>query len=746
MTGKEDYWSRKQRELGVKLNEVQKQAVMRTEGQLLLLASPGSGKTTTLMMRIGYLIEEKGVSPSRILAVTFSREAAGDMKARFSSFFPGLAEGGVRFSTIHSLAYEMAREHFRRKGVAYRLIEGDAGNDGTPPESGPFPLHKKVILRNLYQQIAHDLPTEDQMEELLTYVSLVKNRLLPPAEWQKVKCGVPRAADIVREYEAFKRSDPGLRLIDYDDMLTIANKALETDAELLRRYQSRYDYVMTDESQDTSLAQHRIVEKLVRGHGNLCVVADDDQSIYTWRAAEPQYLLDFRKVYPQAAVLMMEQNYRSSRQIVEVANRFIKRNKARYDKNMFTDNPPHAPVRIRQFNDHRVQTKYLAEQLGRTAPLSETAVLYRNHSSAIALANELERAGIPFYMKDSDYRFFSHWVVEDILNFMRMTFNDRRPDLLERIHAKMGGYITKQQMAQLKAAAGGGNVFDELLLRVPLQDYQPKLLEELKETIEKMKGAPPLQAIRTIRGKLGYEKALDKMCENLGFRKDYLAGVLNTLESVADTLGTMEEFAARLTYLEAVMRKAKTRKGEEAVTLSTLHSAKGLEFERVYMIDLIDGILPSKEETDEEKAGRPEAMEEAARLFYVGMTRAKRDLKLLTYKWKDGMETKESPFVAAVRRLQEPAKPEAAASDRGGPPDKTERRERDPDAISDASQLAVGSEVWHRAFGIGVIAGLERDTIGIRFGGELKMLSVRHCLELGLLKPPERSDTEKLVE
>lgn len=725
MEASEDFFRRKNKETGVSLNQVQKQAVLQTEGALLLLASPGSGKTTTIIMRIGYLIEEKRVAPSRIKAVTFSRASAADMKERFTRFFPDLSP--VDFSTIHSLAFEVVREHYRKTGTGYQIIEGDIDlGEQVDFDSDHPPLHKKLIIRHLFKTIVGENITDDQMDELTTYISYIKNKMIPMEEWSLVKCDVKNAEQILREYEAFKRSGSSKLLIDYDDMLTLGNEILERDTVLLRKVQHRYDYVLTDESQDTSLVQHAIIEKLVRQHGNLCVVADDDQSIYSWRGAEPSYLLNFKQSYPQAVTLFMEQNYRSSKDIVHAANQFIKRNKGRYDKNMFTRNPSHQPIKIRSLVDYKYQAKHLVREIQKVENLRDAAVLYRNNSSSITLMNEFDRAGIPFYMKDADIRFFSHWVVKDVLNFMRMTFTDKRVDIMEEIHTKINGYITKQQMAALKEIHNHESVFDNLLNHVQLKDYQRKQLQECKETLQQMKGIPPLDAIRGIRRKLGYEKAIEKLSERLGFSKEYLIGILNTLEEIASGLETMEDFAKRLKYLESVMKSSKFNKNHNAVTFSTLHSAKGLEFKRVYMIDLIDGIIPSNE--DLEKNGKRELMEEAVRLFYVGMTRAKMDLELITYQERDGEKVKESQFISNVRSIVDPPKPAHTAK-------KAPAKPYNPRAVQNKNELTPGSFVKHRVFGQGEIIQINEDRIHVRFPGDVKVLSIQICLETGVLEP-----------
>ena len=720
MRTKEDIFWNEQENNGVALNDVQRQAVENTAGALLLLASPGSGKTTTIIMKIGYLLAVKGIQPARIKAVTFSRAAAEEMKTRFSRFFPALTP--VDFSTIHSLAFEVVREYFRKNQREYQLIEGAAGQD------------KRHILRGIFQSIHQENITEDQMDELTTYISFIKNKLIPQEKWAKIACDVPAAADILRRYEAFK-SDSDRLLLDYDDMLLYANEAFEEDPALLGHYQQLYDYILTDESQDTSLVQHRIIEKLVQQHGNLCVVADDDQSIYSWRGADPAYLLTFKRHYPKAAVLFMEQNYRSTPNIVDTANAFIKRNKNRYNKNMFTRNPPAQPIQIQTLTDYQTQAEYLIGEIKKLDRDCKTAVLYRNNSSSIMLINELERAGIPFYIKDEDKRFFSHWVVKDILNFMRLTYTDKRVDIFDKVYAKMNGYITKRQMEAVKRINNNESVFDNLARYGSPQEYQLKQLKACQETIQRMKGMAPLTAIGTIRSKLGYDQALEGMCERLGFRKDGVFGILNTLEEVAVGLKSMEDFAARLKSLESLTKEAKHNK-DSRVTLSTFHSAKGLEFDQVYMIDLLEGVIPSHNDIEQKQQGNFEAMEEAVRLFYVGMTRAKTGLELLTYGQRGTEKVSESRFVTSVRKIINP--PAAATASFGVGLMKKSRPAamRNPNAIQDIHQLTVGSVVNHRAFGRCEIVAVGPANLELRVGGTVKTLSIAVCLDNGLLEMP----------
>lgn len=736
-----DFFVQLQNELGIHLNQIQMEAVRQTKGPLLLLASPGSGKTTTIIMRIGYLILEKGVLPSRIKAVTFSKESAGDMRERFTRFFPKLPS--VDFSTIHSFAFDVVRNHLRKKGIAYQIIEGYIEGGGTLRR----PLHKKSILQDLFHTIVGESITEEQLEELLTYISFIKNKMISETDWSKVKVSVPDAPRILKEYESFKKTGTETLLLDFDDMLTLGNQILEENEDVLRFYQARYDYVLTDESQDTSLVQHALIEKLVKRHRNLCVVADDDQSIYSWRGAEPSYLLNFKQTYPDANILYMEQNYRSSADIVSLASKVISENKKRYNKRMFTENPKVKPVIMTTLPDYNDQASFLVKAIKPRAHFSEVAILYRNNASSIALMDTFDRAGIPFYMKDADNRFFSHWVVKDVLNFMRMSYTDRRVDILEAIHLKFNGYISKKQMAELKRVANRASVFDNLLNHVNLHAYQIKALKESKKTFEEMNGMQPRKAIQTIRQTLGYEKALEKTCERLGFSKEYLFGILNTLEEMAEPLKTMEAFARRLTELAAILKNSKSNKGRDVVTFSTFHSAKGLEFDTVYMIDVVHGVIPALEDVKYSSEGErnPDLLEEARRLFYVGMTRAKTHLEILDYRKKYGVPVSESQFVSATRELlSNQTTKNLVTKKRSFQTDTNEigrkkkkgrnERKRNPNAVKEQGELAKGKKVLHSVFGRGEILKIEGDQVVIQFTGTEKKLVISACIELGLIE------------
>lgn len=715
-----DFFERKKRELNIDLNDVQQQAVLQTDGPLLLLACPGSGKTTTMIMRIGYLIEELKVKPARIKAVTFSRAAANEMAERFSRYFPGCSP--VDFSTIHSLAFTIVRVYFNKRGIGFELIEGSNKGRGV--------VNKSTLLKRIFKEELHDDITEDELSSLSTFISSLKNRMIPLGKWPVVEAPFKQAGQIALRYERYKSEATPNQLLDFDDLLLIGEEALRVDEQIAEQFRSRYDYLLTDESQDTSLVQHKIIEHLVAHHGNLCVVADDDQSIYTWRGADPAYLLDFRKVYPDAALLRMEQNYRSSKEIVETASQFIKSNTHRYPKEMRTENGQKGPIQMKRLNDAKQQLDYITYELLNEKKLGEVAILFRNNSSSTLYVNEFTRRGIPFYMKDADDTFFSHWILDDVLNFMRLSFNTKRKDIFSKIVLKMNLFVSRNQVNRFLSAETPGDVFDGFMQAVELKTSQIEKLKEYQAVYAKIPNMRPAQVIRMIRYELEYEEALRNRSEKFGYRLDGLQGILDTLEEIASSVKTMVEFANRLQELEEAVQRAKFDAPENAVTLSTFHSAKGLEFRRVFMIDLLHGIIPSEE--DEKN---PLMLEEARRLFYVGMTRAKERLELLSYEKSGNNRKKDSRFVNEVKSLLA-GKPIPNAERRkiAIKPPAVHEIPLNPNGIREREELREGINVVHRVFGNGVIMKVEAEEIHIQFGSTSKRLSLDTVLERRLLE------------
>jgi DNA helicase II / ATP-dependent DNA helicase PcrA len=690
---------------GLNLTRQQKLAVVHDQGPLLLLAVPGAGKTTVLTVRLAYLIRVKNVDPRRILCLTFGRVAAKEMRERFKKNFGESIPTEIQFSTIHSFAYEVVRSSFRQSGIRFAIIEEQGGAES-----------KTGVLRRIYEKHNSVSPTDEQLERLQNDMCYVINTLSKPEEFV---VDIKNFSLIYSDYEEYKKSSQP-QLIDYDDMLDLAFRQLKDHKEIREAYQKRFDYVLTDESQDTSLLQHKLIELLAKPKSNLFVVGDDDQSIFGFRAAEPKYLLDFEQTYPGAKILRMEENFRSTAQIVEVSCQFIRTNSKRYDKDMFTKNPKGDALQIGHFEGIGHQNEFIIKELKRQNDLSRFGVLYRNNLSAISLVEELSRANIPFYMRDAGkQKFFSHWAIQDILNFLRFSFSDKSIGVFERIWSKLPGRIRRQQVEQLKLTQIDRSIFEVLAEQTECTTKQAREYLELKNKFKELNKLPPERAICFIRDTLDYDKTIERICASLGFSAEYIYGLLDILVSIAHHEQTLVDFANRLTTLEEVMKSSYKNKQNKALTLSTIHSAKGLEWEHVYLIDLVEGIIPEKETIKADKEGQKDALEEERRLFYVGMTRAKKQLTLCSMNDYHKKRVKASRFVREVSFVME-----------GKSPLNINMKE----ILANESDWGEGLVVEHRTFGKGVILKEEKKVIHVRFkdGSERSFLK-EICEKLNLI-------------
>ncbi len=592
----------------------QKKAIDHLYGPALVLAVPGAGKTTVLIHRVANLIKNHGASPERILSITFSRASARDMKARFDSYFPNISDIPTNFSTIHSFCFNLIRDYAYTKNLKYTLIEEEKNN-----------LNKFALLKNLYLQANKEYITEEKLESLINSIGYIKNMMLDVDSFLLAsKVDIDSFKEIYINYENYKKKN---NLIDFDDMLTLSYQILLENPSLLDKYRGKYDFIQVDEGQDTSKIQLEIIKLLASPKDNLFIVADDDQSIYGFRGAFPKGLLNFNKSYKDGKVFFMEENYRSSKNIVTVCNNFIKSNNLRYNKNIFTRNEFLEPINIIKVNTIVDQYDYLIKEI-KDQDLSKICILYRNNLSSVGIVEMLERNNMPFYVKDTKQRFFNHWLVNDIFNFIRFSKDPYNIDLFESIYYKMKGYISKKQVLFAKGLSYNISVLDRILEFPEINGFYKRNLGDLKFDFKKLSSLSPSRAIDYIENQLEYGEYLRENSSKFGYTFDGVKTILYYLKLIAEKTKTFEELEKRLSYLKGLSSNYK-HKGS-ALTLSTVHSAKGLEFDRVYMIDLIDGDFPSSSSLEASLKGNLELFEEERRLFYVGMTRAKYHLSLLT--------------------------------------------------------------------------------------------------------------------
>lgn len=618
------------------LSNEQKKAIFHIDGPALVLAVPGAGKTTVIIHRTANLILNNNVSPDSILSITFSKASAKDMSERFNKLYGDISRIPVHFSTIHSFSYRLIREYAYKNRIKLTLIENLDKK-----------LNKIYLLKKIYHSVNKSYITEEKLETLINSIGYVKNMMITPKELlSETKIDIKNFEDIYNIYEKYKHDN---NLIDFDDMLTLSLKILNKDKYVLNKYRNKYQYIQVDEGQDTSKIQMEIIKTLSHPKNNLFIVADDDQSIYSFRGAYPKGLFDFNKVYKNSKVFYMEQNYRSTKNIVSVCNKFIKRNTLRYDKNINTENRFFEPINIVKVDTLEEQYKFLIDELNKNGDYNNTAILYRNNISAVGIIEYLERNKMPFYMRDVKIKFFSHWIIQDIIDFFLLAQDNTNIVSFENIYYKMNGFISKKQLNYIKTLNSSSSVFNRLLNVPGINEFYKKNFLDLKLDFKKLSNMRPYEGIYYIEKTLGYEDYLRENCMKFNHTFDTLKTILNCLKIIASNTETFNDLVGKLKYLEHISLNSKNVK--KGVTLSTIHSAKGLEFDRVYMLDLVEGDFPTINSIDEFKRGNVHALEEERRLFYVGMTRAKNHLTLITIDTKNNSKVKPSLFLDELQNL-----------------------------------------------------------------------------------------------
>lgn len=629
-------WQEFERKFPQKLNEQQKEAVQSVEGPVLLLAVPGSGKTTVLVTRLGYMIYAKGIAPEKILTVTYTVAATEDMAARFASQFGTDMADRLTFKTINGICAGIIHTYGRKTGRT------------------PFALlnDEKVIadtLAKIYQKTERTYATESDLQTVRTLITYIKNSMLTDAEIREMdKTADMKISAIYKEYNTWLREQ---KLMDYDDQMVYAYTMLQRFPELLRLYQDKFPYLCVDEAQDTSKIQHAIIALLASKTENLFMVGDEDQSIYGFRAAYPEALLSFEKNHPGAKVLLMEENFRSGAGIVKAADTFIQKNTLRHKKHMRAIKDGEEVVKEIAVKTRDDQYRYLAAvaencaaaradrvggnvTAGRvggrsdngTADASHTvAVLYRDHECALPLIDLLERKEIPYRMRNAEISFFTHRTVLDVLNIMKLAMHPKDAETFLQVYYKINTYIRKEDALQIARISETQDisVWNAAVRYHGLSDYTMSSVQNTRMHMQRLLTERGDKAVKRILYYMGYQEYLERcglkadkieILRILGSREDSMAGLLQRLRELQDIL-TRKETDYSCNFI-----------------LSTIHASKGLEYDTVYLMDVTDGILPAQMLKNPEKASGEERenYEEERRLFYVGATRAKSELCVFT--------------------------------------------------------------------------------------------------------------------
>ena len=600
------------------LNPQQLAAVHAVDGAVLLLAVPGSGKTTVLVTRLGYMLCCCGISPDAILTMTYTKAATREMQKRFVHLFGQDCPQVPEIRTINGVSSKIidfyARTH--GSGNAFTVVE----NEGE--------LAK--IVSDLYRELSGEFATQSVIKELRKGIAYVKNMMLGKEDLGELDTGFDQFPDLYAQYNLALRQR---HWMDYDDQMIYAKTILENYPDILAHFQDAFPYICVDEAQDTSKIQHAIIQLLARKTGNLFMVGDEDQSIYGFRAAYPDALMQFEQTYPKAWVLLMEENYRSTPEILHLANGFIRKNTDRRPKTVRPTRVSGANVHLISAADRMAQYAWLLDMAAHCD--GQTAVLYRNNDSALPLIDLMERQGLPFRCRQMDDTFFTHRLVADLLDIIAFANDRRNTEAFLRIYYKIGCGITKKaaEYACEACQRSGKTVLEELLTFSPLSQYARDSAAGLMDLLPQLLEETAARGLKRIWTELRYKDYVEQ--QQLDGNKFEILTLLAEREADLNTL------VARLDYLRMLV-SAPPEPSSEGLILSTVHSSKGLEYETVYLLDVLDGILPAVTEPKGPEEKR--RYQEERRLFYVAMTRAKDHLYLFS------CLDRSSSFIRELRR------------------------------------------------------------------------------------------------
>ena len=604
------------------LNPEQKEAVFHYEGPLLILAGAGSGKTRVLTHRVAWLIEEKQVNPWNIMAITFTNKAAGEMRDRVETMLGGVL-GGVWVATFHSTCVRILRRYIDRIGFGtnFTIYDGD---------------DQKTIIKEICKRFQID--TKLYRERFfMAAISAAKDELLSPDDYAKQVHGDTRKQKVAEVYREYQKQLRASNALDFDDLIFRTVELFQKDAEVLEQYQDRFRFIMVDEYQDTNTAQFKLVSLLAAKYRNLCVVGDDDQSIYRFRGANIQNILSFEEVYPDAKVIRLEQNYRSTQNILTAANEVICHNEGRKEKKLWTANGDGDKVRFRQFLNGFEEAEYVAGMISRKVgagkwKYGDCAVLYRTNAQSRMFEEKFLFANVPYKIVGG-INFYGRKEIKDVLAYLKTIENGRDDLAVRRIInvPKRGIGATTINRVQEYANTEDMSFYDALRVAgtIPGVGKSVAKLDSFVQMIQTMRSKQPYYSVKEL---------IEDVLEQTEYRKELMAEgteeALDRLANIDELLNKAASYAEHADnpslggFLEEVALVADIDNLEEDadhVVMMTLHSAKGLEFPVVFMVGMEDGMFPSYMSISSEDSAD---LEEERRLCYVGITRAKETLIL----------------------------------------------------------------------------------------------------------------------
>lgn len=675
---------------GIYYNERQKDAITYVNGPLLVAAGPGSGKTSVITGRSGYLIEKIKVNPSSILVITFTKAAANEMKQRFQNIFSDARHhfDEVNFGTFHSTFYKIINTYYGRQ-VA--VLDQDK----------TYGIIKNILR---HENQPYD---EETVQAILNNISIFRTCGEDIGRCNLEKVSRALFLSILQKYGGQKKL---LRCIDFDDMMIICKKILESDSNLLSFYRKKYKYFLIDEFQDSCRMQFDIVKLLCSPQNNICAVGDDDQSIYSFRGAYPHCMVDFEKSFKGCKTVLLNINYRSSFEIVELSKRIISNNSMRKEKDMKSYIGVKSKPVFLSPPDEEAESSFIADTIEEMTKCGYTygdfAVLYRCNIQSRAIIDELIKRNMPLSIRDTMNNFYNNWICRDLTAYLKLSLDNNDTLSISRIINKPVRYIHKNALnASIKQFLNGKCSLYDSFKKCPLKAYEIQKIDELFSGLKTMNHMDACTAIDFIRKSIGYDDFIKCMCSESGIDSHDFLDIADEYKLSAVGFNSIESFLSHINQISEVLKDKKIKNNKrESVVLSTIHGAKGLEFTCVFIIGVTEGFLPHIKSI---KNG--ENIDEERRLFYVAVTRSKTNLFISYPKKHHGKSTKTSRFISELSNNNRSIKKNSG--------------------IYNAGEL-----ISHKIFGIGKVMGLYDGVVEIKFRkGGLKQLDIKTCIDNKLI-------------
>lgn len=601
------------------MNPAQREAVEHKDGPALVLAGPGSGKTFVITHRIQYLIEHHHILPSNILVITFTKAAAVQMQERFMQLNDGKG-AAVTFGTFHSVFFRILK-------YAYNYNASNIAREE----------QRVLLIRELIQTFQMEIEDENEfVQALLAEISVLKNERIDLAHYHAKNCGDEEFRKIYQEYERKMRE---ANLVDFDDMLLMTWELLSARADILRQWQNKYQYILIDEFQDVNRVQYDTIRLLAEPRQNLFIVGDDDQSVYRFRGSKPEIMLGFEKEYPQCHKIFLNVNYRCNANVVRAAVNVIDHNKTRFEKNLEAFKPKASKVLVTVCADEREECTRIINRIRMAQKAGvlwqDNAILVRTNTGARFLVEHLVEYNIPFTVRDYIPNVFEHWIAKQIFCYLRISHGVYSRENFLQIINKPNRYISRtaleNQHVNLESLKAYYANKEWIVERIDKLQYDLKIMEKMT----------PYAAINYIRKGVGYEKYLEEYAKTHKIKVEELIEVLDSLQNSAKDFKALEDWLIHIEEFSEQLRQQmkKSRNQEDAITICTMHSSKGLEYSNVYIMDANEDIIPHQ------KAVLEEDIEEERRLFYVAMTRAKDNLYIYYVKERFGKNMNPSRFI-----------------------------------------------------------------------------------------------------